>query len=283
MRLHRVFVCAACMLMISAAHLWGSDAETAYQQAQKLLSDGDLRGAVKGYVQAVKLDRSNQQYLQQYQLTRRALELQDKLSKQTDAKQWESDALALRSFFNAQGLSRLALPIDQQLFAKKPTEDNAITLAETLLTLDRNEEAVQTLQKLPEAELGPAGRAMLAIALVRQGAPDKATALADSLAALPAASDPGTLYLTARMQAAVGKAEEAMATLAACFAAVPPSRQDMLKSHARLCRDFSAVAASPAFGQALATPSKVAESKCSGGSSCSTCPMRGTCEHDQGK
>jgi hypothetical protein len=142
---------------------------------------------------------------------------------------------------------------------------------------------VKALRSLPTAKLGPAGHAMLAIALARQGEREKAVAVADGVSALPAASDPGTLYLTARMQAVLGKMDESVATLAACFAAVPPSRQDVLKNHARLCRDFSEFAASPAFAQALATQSKVAESKCSGGSSCSTCPMRGACEHDQGK
>ncbi len=283
MKFPRVLVCLMFLLTITAVRVWGDDAETAYSQGQKLLTEGDLRGALKSYVQAVKLDRNNQQYLQQYQLARRALELQDKLSKETDAKKWESNALALRSFFNSQELTRLALPLDQQLFEKSPTEDNAITLAETWLTMERSEEAVQTLSKLPEAKLGPAGRAMLAIALARQGEREKAAAVAEGMTASPTAADAGTLYLTARMQAALGKVDEAVATLTACFAAVPPSRQDMLKSHARLCRDFTDVAASPAFAQALATQSKVAESKCSGGSSCSTCPMRGACEHDQVK
>lgn len=279
----RVFVGLLFLLSLTAARVWSDDAETAYSQGQKLISEGDLRGALKSYVQAVKLDRNNQQYMQQYRLARRALELQDKLSKETDPKQWESDALALRSFFNTQGLSQLALPLDQQLFEKAPTEDNAITLAETYLSMDRGAEAVQALNKLPEAKLGPAGRAMLAIALTRQGEREKALAVAEGMAALPAATDAGTLYLQARMQAALGKVNEAVATLTACFAAVPPSRQDLLKSHARLCRDFTDVAASSGFAQALATQSKVAESKCSGGSSCSTCPMRGACEHDQVK
>lgn len=283
MKSSRVLVCVMFLVTMTAARVWGDDAETAYSQGQKLLSAGDLRGALQSYVQAVKLDRNNQQYMQQYRLARRALELQDKLSKQTDPKQWEADALALRSFFNTQGLSQLALPLDQQLFEKAPTEDNAIMLAETWLSMDRSAEAVQVLSKLPESKSGPAGRAMLAIALARQGEREKAVAVAEALAALPAATDAGTLYLLARMQAALGNTNESIATLTACLAAVPPSRQDMLKSHARLCRDFTGVTASSGFTQALATPSKVAESKCSGGSSCSTCPMRGACAHDQGK
>lgn len=283
MKSSRVLVCLLFLLSLTAARVWGDDAEAAYSQGQTLLTAGDLRGALKSYVQAVKLDRNNQQYMQQYRLARRALELQDKLSKQTDPKQWEADALALRSFFNTQGLTQLALPLDQQLFEKAPTEDNAITLAETYLSLDRGAEAVQALNKLPEAKLGPAGLAMLAIALARQGEREKAIAVAEGLKDLPATTDAGTLYLLARMQAALGKTEESVATLTACLAAVPPSRQDLLKSHARLCRDFTDVAATSGFTQALATQSKVAESKCSGGSSCSTCPMRGACEHDQAK
>lgn len=276
-------LCVALLLTLVAARAWSDDAGVAYSQGQTLLAAGDLRGAVKSYVQAVKLDRNNQQYMQQYRLARRALELQEKLAKETDAKQWEADALALRSFFNAQGLPRLVLPLDQQVFAKTPSEDNAIALAETLLTLEQNAEAVKTLGGLPEAKLSHAGRAMLAIALARQGERAQATSVASSVPTTLTASDPGLLYLTARMQAALGQPDAAVATLAAALAAVPPSRQDMLKEHARACHDFVDVSARPAFAQALATQSKVAESKCSGGSSCSTCPMRGECEHGQGK
>ena len=95
------------------------------------------------------------------------------------------------------------------------------------------------------------------------------------------AADSFTLYLTARAQAAVGEAAKSLATLTRCYESVPPSRLEPLKSHTKLCSEFADMTSSAAFAQVLQTKSKVPESKCSGGSSCSTCPMRGNCSHDQ--
>ena len=98
-----------------------------------MLAGGDLRAALKQYVAAVKLDRENQEYLQQYMLVRRAVALQDALAKETNPQQWEQMAVALRSFFSAQGLHAQALPLDRAMWERSKTADNAMQLADTLL------------------------------------------------------------------------------------------------------------------------------------------------------
>ncbi len=276
-----VVVAIGCWLC--AISCWAAgDAEQAFQKGQQLVADGNLRAAVPALAAAVKLDRDNQQYLQQYLVTRQAVTFQSIVDNEKDPQRWEKAAMALSSFYTSQGLQARALPVDEAMFKRLKTSDSAVQLAETLLTLKQPERAAEVLASLGSQHATTASQALLCVALARQGHADEAKRL---VAALPPVSntDPGTLFLTARAQAAVGQQAEALATLVRCFEAVPPSRLDLLKSHTKLCQDFSAVAGDPAFAQALETPSKVPESKCSGGSSCSSCPMRGNCAHDQAK
>jgi tetratricopeptide (TPR) repeat protein len=174
------------------------------------------------------------------------------------------------------------LPLDQGLWDRAPTADNAIQLGETLLTLDRAGEAVQILGSLDRQRSTPASQALLAVALARQGKLNEARAIAASTR-VTEPSDPVTLYLTARMHAVVGQSDQALSALGRCFQAVPPSRLEALKSLARECPELAALASLSAFETVLRTPSRVAESKCSGGSSCSSCPMRGGCAHGESK
>jgi tetratricopeptide (TPR) repeat protein len=271
------------ILWLGVASAWaGSDADTAFLQGQKLLADGDLRAALKQYVAAVKSDRENQEYLQQYMLVRRAVALQDALAKETNAQQWEQMAVALRSFFSAQGLHAQALPLDRAMLERSKTADNAMQLADTLLSLEKNDEAAAVLSSLEGPQATSATQALLAVALARQGRADQAKKIAAGVQA-PAKDDPGALYMVARMHAAMGNVDQALSTLTQCFEAVSPSRLAPLKSHAQECKDFSSVVSLASFATVLQTESKVPESKCSGGSSCSTCPMRGNCAHGAGK
>jgi len=279
--------CSAALLLTVASawagNAWaGNDAETAFLQGQKLLADGDLPQALKSYVTAVKLDRDNQQYLQQYMLVRRAVALQHALAKEADPRKWEDSALALRSFLNAQGLHAQTLRWDQALFDRSKTADNAMQLAETLLALERNDEATKILADLGPQRATTASQAMLAVALTRQGELDQAKEIARSVK-LQTSEEPGTLFMVARMYAAVGNADQARSVLTQCYEAVPPSRLDSLKSHTRQCKDFASLLALASFATVLKTESKVTESKCSGGSSCSTCPMRGNCGPGESK
>ncbi len=277
-----VVLAMACCLWVTNCWAAGGEAELAFQKGQRLVADGNLRAAVQALATAVKLERDNQQYLQQYLVTRQAVTLQSMVDSEEDPQRWEKAALALSSFYTSQGLHARALPVDEAMFQRLKSADSAVQLAETLLSLGQSARAAEVLAGLGPQRATTASQALLCVSLARQGRHDEAKRLA---AALPSASndDPGTLFLTARAQAVLDRPTEALATLVLCFEAVPPSRLDPLKSHTKLCKDFAALADEPAFARALATQSKVPESKCSGGSSCSSCPMRGSCAHDQAK
>jgi len=279
----RKIVVFVVVLFLAAPSVWaGNDADTAFAQGEKLLTSGDLRAALKQYGAAVKLDANNQKYVQQYLMVRQVVMMQESLAKETDPVQWERMAVALRSFYGMQGLYAQALTLDQSMWERSKTSDNAVQLADTLLALDKNGEVVTLLSNLDSKLVTGASQALLAVALAHQGKLEEAKKIADRIQD-SGKGDPGALYMLARMHAVVGNVDQAMSSLTECFEAEPPSRLDLLKDIARQCKDFSQVASLASFTQVMQTVSKVPESKCSGGSSCSTCPMRGNCAHGASK
>jgi hypothetical protein len=268
----------ALWLAVPTITLAAGESEKAYQQAQRQVAAGDLAAARRSMITAVKAERSNQQYLQQYLLISQALKLEAAVQTQRDPERWESAAQALSLFYTSQGHPARALPVDQAIFDRLQTAESAVQLAETLLSLDEAAGAAGVLRTLPAERTTTASSAMLCVALARAGEMDEAKRVGTALRA-GSADDPFTLYLAARAQAVTGEADRSMATLTRCFESVPPSRLDALKSHSRTCPDFAGVASSAVFARVQQTESKVPESKCSGGSSCSTCPMRGNCSH----
>jgi len=247
-----------------------------FDRGKARLAEGDLRGALKEYAEAVRAAPDSDSYRQEFMLVRNAVLLKQNLTRSAHEKQWVQTAQALRSFYVTNGLLELALELDNQIHAKRDTAYSAMQLAETRLVLDRNADAEEVLLKLGPDRSTPASQALLAVAQARQGRMDEARRIVKA-AASPDEKGPGTLYNFARMHAAVGNTDESLSLLTSSFESTPPSTLELFKRHARKCPEFASMAESPGFQQALKTESKVHESECSSGSSCASCPMRGQC------
>jgi tetratricopeptide (TPR) repeat protein len=261
---------------------FGAGADAAFARGNALLAQGNLQGALQSYAVAARADRDNQQYRQRFMLVRQALSLQKQLGVEKDAQRWRQMAQALRSFYASQDLHTQALAVDGQIHKRLQTSGSALQLAQTQLALAKNAEAAATLGDLGRKKATPATEALRAVALARQGEIDQAIDIAMEADAPPDA-DPGTFYCLARMHAVIGNNDQAVALLTSCFEAVAPSRLDALKLHARGCADFGELASTSGFAEAMQTQSKVAESECSGGSSCAGCPMRAKCSKNGDK
>ena len=273
---------AIAFFLLCSSVVHSASGDKAFVDGNSLLAKGDLRGALKAYAAAAHADRANQQYSQQYLLVRQVIQLQDRLADETDDSRRVQLCQALRAFYTSHGLHDKALPADQELFGRLKTAATAIQLAETHLAVGQKEAAVRVLSGLDSNQSTEATRAMLSLALARQGKMGDARRIAASIS--PAAdAGPGTLYVFARMQAAVGEEQAAVSTLQRCFESVPPSRLGDLKSHAKQCVDFASLTATAGFQAVIQTSSKVAESACSGGSSCANCPVRGGCPSSRGQ
>jgi predicted negative regulator of RcsB-dependent stress response len=257
-------------------------AEQAFVRGNTLLAKGSFQEALQAYSTAVRAERTNQQYGQQFMLVRRVIALRESLDREKDTQRWLKIAQSLRSFYISQGIYSEALSVDEGIHSRLNTALSAGQLAETQLAMGRDAEASRVLSSLAPEKVTTATQALLGIAIARQGQVDEARSISEAIATSDS-SDPGTQYVLARLQAVVGNHGTALGLLTRCFEAVPPSRLNDLKMHAKLTPELAALASTDGFAAALQTESKVAESKCSGGSSCAGCPMRGNCAKSQDK
>ncbi len=283
MRFSRVFAGLAIVVAVaSPALVWGETAKEAFERGNVALAKGDLPNALQAYSAAVRTERTNQEYAQKFMLVRRVLVLRQSLDREQNPQRWQQTAQALRSFYVSQGIYSAALEVDQKLHARLKTAVSVAQLAETQLALGKAAAASETLAALDPNRATVATRALLGIALARQDRTDEARKIAQRIGGSNS-SDPGTLYSLARMHSVLGNQDASLQMLRRCFEAIPPSRLVGLKRHAQRCPEFVKLASTAGFASVLETESKVPESKCSSGSSCAGCPMRGGCPKSQGK
>ena len=256
--------------------------EQAFSKGEVMLAEGDFQGALAAYSAAVQAAPENQEYLQHFMLLRRVMDLQQALDEEKDPQRWAYVARALSSFYLSEGIYSQALTLNRQVHARLKTASSAVMLAETALAMNRNAEAAEALRNLASNEMTASTQALLGVALARQGKLDEAGQVAGSVALLDNAG-PGTMYRFARLHAVTGNSAQALSALGRCFESLPPSRLAGFKHHATRCPDFAGLVSTAGFATVLQTESKVPESKCSGGSKCASCPMRGGCPKSKGQ
>jgi len=273
----RMMVWLAAAVCTASSWLGAAEkAEDVFRAGEARLASGDLQGALQQFAKAVRADQTNQDYRQHYAMVRQVLMMRDSLPKEKDAAQWEYMARALHTFYIGNGLYADALAIDQQMHAKLNPASSALLLAETQLAMNKPAEAAAVLGGLPAERHDSTTRAIHGLALARQGKMAEAKRVAQSVQ-LASDAGPGAIYAVARCNAAVGNLDPACRMRVRCFESSPPSRLEGFKQHAKTSPEFAALTSHAGFAAALQTGSKVAESQCSGGSSCATCPMRGKC------
>lgn len=266
--------------MAVAGSIQAGPADESFATGNSLVAEGKLDEALKAYATAARADAANESYRQKFTLLRQVIELKRRLPVEKNAERWGQMAMSLYGFYAENGLLADALAIACQMHARQGDSDSAAMVAETALMMKKPNIAAETLSKLDAAKHSPVSRALLGIALAQQGKKDEAKRAAAALRIL-ADDGPAALYAAARLQAVTGDSATALATLKTCFESVLPSRLDEFKQHAKECGEFASVAKSADFAAVLKTESKVAESKCSSGSSCAGCPMRGKCPPEE--
>ena len=274
--------CTLAAVLLAPVLVRGETPEQAFAKGEAALAKADFAAAMASFAAAAKADLDNREYLQHYLMVRRVMDLRARLESAETPRQWEQIAAALRAFYMGEQLYSEALALDKKIHERINTATSAMMLADTQLAMNLNADAVRLLSSVEKDKSTSATRALLGIALARTGKTAEAKQLASSVT-LPEEGDPGLYYLAARLQALTGDAAKASDLLKRGFEQTPPSQLDGFKAHAKANPDLASLAAAPTFAAALAVQSKIAESKCSGGSSCANCPMKGKCPSSQGQ
>jgi|GEM_PF-515317 len=251
----------------------------ALAQGQSLLQAGDFEGAMKAFMTAARENPGNQNYVNQVRVLRRVMALRRFIAEGEVSTQWRKIALSLHSYYLGNKIYGEALALDRGVHAKVNDAKSASMLAETLLETGRNQEAVKVIRELGREKLSLQNRIQLGIALGRLGKAEEAGKIA-AMCALPAEASVGLMLDFARMKVLVGDTAGGAEKLVLCLQKTPPSQHALLMGYLKGCADLVALHETPAWAEVLSTKSKIAESGCSGGSSCGSCPNSGGCDKE---
>jgi len=248
----------------------------AYAQGTALLAKGDLKGALDAFAEAAKAPDQKPAYRTKFNQVRAVLKMQNAITGEADLEKWWKMAVSLRNFYYNLRLYENLLALARQMHERKPSVSTATLVADALLILNRNAEAEKTLVQAGPAKLSQQGRVLLGVAKARQK--DKADEAREILASVEISENPSPRFLldVARLKVLCGDIDGGMATLTSAFEKTNAKGIKGFKAFAKSAPDFDRVPAAR-FAKVLATESKVTASSCSGGSSCGSCPKRGSC------
>lgn len=271
------------MLLVCLSHTTSalpSDDSAAglYARGCAMLERAELADALDAFAAAARAAPDNETYRQEHAMLRQVLQLRDAHDGLEDAEQWNRTALALRSYYVDHRVYAEALTVDQARHERTNSTESAAMLAETMLLLEMNDEAVRLLEGLGERQSSRTV-AQHGLAHARLGEMEPARRLLDRLDGLErsAEADAAVWLDVACLRARLGDAKGAATALQHSFRRTRPSRLDAAKSFARGLGDLKGLVAEDAFAAVWRTDSEVAESSCSLGSSCTACPSRTAC------
>jgi tetratricopeptide (TPR) repeat protein len=241
-------------VVLTALPAWAESPAEIYARGQKLLSEGKIEAAAKEIAQAASAEPKNDKYADKAKQLRKVLELQEVLAKENDDGPWTRVARALHQFYRNEKLNEEALKLDRQIHERLNSALSAGILADTLLAMSRNDEAAQVIEDLPEKQRDLSANVVRVIALSRAGRDKDALAAADSME-LPADVCAGKAYMLARMNAAVGRFDDAAKLLKKSFETAPAAKLANFKKSAKNCPDFTKMLAEERYASVWTTVS----------------------------
>ena len=267
------------LMLATAPAARGGQPEGAAQalaRGNAMLTQGAWQSAEDAFAEAARLDPADAAYRGELDVLRRVVKLRTDLGATTDAAQWDRTAAALRAYYYSKGILGEALTLDEETHRRAGSPASAALLAETLLEMDRNGEAVALLAQQSPGALSSSARMLHGIALARTGEAARAGQIAAEVP-LPFAATPSLLLIRARLLAGTGDDAGAVSMLKQAFEKTTPSLLAQTRDRVKRCSDFAALGSNSAFMQVMDTASKMSESSCSKGPSCGACPSRSSC------
>lgn len=249
------------------------------QVRQFIEQEQNYQAAVTAYAQAARTHPTDTYYRDQFALMRSVAKLQAGLASEPVAEKWRVSAEAVRAYLYSRGFYQAALTVDQAAYERFKDLPSAARKLETLLLVGQDAQAQEFAQSLGQvaADAAPARlQTLRAVALARSGKTAEALAAVADVKVNPQ-EDCAGLFDLARVFKAAAKTDEAMQALRLFLEHTIPTEMATSQSMITLCADFKDLQGQEPFKTVLATQSKVAQSGCSGGASCSTCALKGKC------
>lgn len=271
------FLAGCVVLTVVPALANGTEtAANAFANGKALLTEAKFDEALQALKTAATSDADNVEYQQTYTLLRQIIRLRGQIESERAPDRWLSMARALRAFYQDHKIYSESLLLDRRIHERRLAPDSAELLAETLLALGKDTEAVELLSGVPKDATTPRTHVLYGLALARQGRFDDAKAVVRK-ARVKKHAKPRLFYELACLYALTGDTKASLKALTQSFERTPPSRLDSFKAEVTARGDFSGLVSTSGFAKALQTQSKVKESGCSKGPGCGECPKRAKC------
>ncbi len=243
--------------------------------AEAALQRADFIQALALYQEASKLNPDHAEYRQRCLILKNVIQIRSRLEQEQDTQKWVYMAVSLRTFYMQNKIYAEALKISQQIYDKSPTPSAMFMLGEAQLSCAQYTQAKEFLSQAKEDS--PMLQVLLGVASAKAKDNAKANAIAENLRKVSDISNPQFFYHAAVLEVLLGNSELALNFLGQALEKTLPSRLPAMQKAILEHPDLQSIQNIPRFTQVLQTQSKVAESGCSAGSSCGSCPRRSGC------
>ena len=249
-----VVMCVAVSTTVALAGPRG-DANTKYEQGNKLLRAGDFQGALKAYDKVAQANPKNPKAKIQSMLVRRIVKMRQSLDGIKNNQQWFTTAKSLYSFYYDYQIYSEAVNIARKIHNRNGTTESAVMLARSRLALGKNRDAMEGLRAISNRYVTPSVRVLMCIAQARLGQTNNAKALLRHTK-IPRKAEYQYLFDLSRLCALAGNYDQALTALTFSFENTPVGRLVVMKNNAKNCQDFARLWKNPDFANVMMTKSK---------------------------
>jgi tetratricopeptide (TPR) repeat protein len=246
-----------------------TQAARSFEVGRILLAKADFDGALEAFKLAAELDPKNDKYFSECAILQRVLKIRKQMEAEQDTDMALRMAGAVHDYFVQHKVDVEALKVARMMHAKRVDADTTHRLAQSLLNLDQNAEALETVDALAADQQTDQTRIDRGIALARMQRMDEAKAIAGEIK-LTKDCGPGVCLDAARLHALAGHKDQAIDALKCSFECTPPNQLRDAVVAAKECPDFATLIGTNEFRNVSMTESKVSAG-CGSKAGCGGC------------
>ncbi len=255
------------------------------RQALELVEKDDFDSALKLFAGYARSNTENSYYKDQYSILRRVIKMKKLIDSalaaadhngQTQEKLKEY-AQAIRAYYYEKGYYTQAVKLDNQILELNYSAQSVANYLESLVIINDNVLADQlSAANIGSEETGVDFKIMQALLDARNGYSDKAVATIDSMK-FSAELYPRCLVYCAAIYKIAGQDNNACSSIVKALENTAPTQMSTTRILIEKLSDLDSIRTTEQYVSALQTESKVYQSGCTGGSSCNSCSLKGSC------
>ncbi len=259
------------------------------QVKELILKKNDYDAALKLYAEQARKNTHETYYRDQYSILRRVIKMKRAMQEisgnpaeisETELKKWESYYQAVRAYYYSQGFYEESPDLDNKAVEILKSDQAKLNYIETLVVLDKNEEAKKVIEQTAGKIDLPAFNTLALLVQARMTPSDSITKQLEDIQ-IGLKDNPLCLVYFACIYQIQGDINEAYKKIVKALENTSPTQITTTRKMIETLKEFHDLSEDKKFQAALQTQSKVYQSGCTGGSSCNSCSLKDTCPSNQ--